>query len=557
MASVHVVFQFLLIATAANFWHGQVQGRVITSTNKFSQFASLDLAAGLNRYLQHETKRLEIIKSSKGYEKELPILKTRLKKLQLLNKQMTARKAELDSLRKKLSDFHPTSALRAVSDFLETWGEKLQNDTVYGFRFAEFLSNDDRSKLPTKSDLLFLCQAVAEIQFVYNLTTSDLYAGKVIGQKGTPLLPKDAYEIAHASRDLSHLEQAAWWFEIALNNTPEAEMKSKNVGNTSYPFADAMAYLGALKYGMDEQQKGLKLLERASDLDPENDRILREYLRHRHGRDVQPLVHSDPGEFKMHWFRLCANASSTPLAPVKWYHVCRYRTSFRVPYKVYREEILSRSPFLSLIHDLVTPQEARRLINVSKDKIGHPAVEGAESHLFNVQGTQLKNNETIAATIADRIADLTGMDTTERKILSSGEPLHVLNYGISGSFQPHQDIYRPYGFSYMMNLSGHRLASVLIYLSNVKAGGATAFPHLNISVTPELGKALLWFNTSPNGEVEKDIVHAGCPVAVGAKWVASKGIWSSGNELRRPCGPKVTSSHLAVDKIAPRIPASP
>ncbi|KAL8605081.1 hypothetical protein ACOMHN_018882 [Nucella lapillus] len=37
--------------------------------------------------------------------------------------------------------------------------------------------------------------------------------------------------------------------------------------------------------------------------------------------------------------------------------------------------------------------------------------------------------------------------------------------------------------------------------------------------------------------------------------VASKGVWSLGNELRRPCGPNVTSSHMAVDKIATRPPA--
>ena len=51
-----------------------------------------------------------------------------------LNQQIRARKAEYDSLRQKLTDFHPTSALRMVSDFLNTWEDKLNNDTLYGFR---------------------------------------------------------------------------------------------------------------------------------------------------------------------------------------------------------------------------------------------------------------------------------------------------------------------------------------------------------------------------------------------------------------------------------------
>ena len=71
-----------------------------------------------------------------------------------------------------------------------------------------------------------------------------------MGHTGTPLRPEDAYEIALASMKLLHLRLAASWFEIALNNTPEAEMSAKGVKNASYPVADAMAKFGVLKYGV-------------------------------------------------------------------------------------------------------------------------------------------------------------------------------------------------------------------------------------------------------------------------------------------------------------------
>ena len=54
---------------------------------------------------------------------------------------------------------------------------------------------------------------------------------------------------------------------------------------------------------------------------------------------------------------------------MKWYHVCRYRRSSLVPYRVYREEILSRSPFISLLHRFLSATEARQLVNVSIGKV--------------------------------------------------------------------------------------------------------------------------------------------------------------------------------------------
>ncbi|XP_076435212.1 prolyl 4-hydroxylase subunit alpha-1-like [Babylonia areolata] len=537
----------------------QTSGELVSSTARFHGFASLDLAAGLNRYIQHETKRLEIIKTTKGYEEEVPVVKTRLQKLQQLSQQVLERQAESAQLRRNLHDFHPTTALRLISHFLDTWHSKLKNDTLYGFRFAEFLSNDDDSKLPREEDLQLAARAVVEIQYIYNLSTGDVYGGRVMGHQGTPLRPRDAYLLAVTSHSLQHLHLAVQWYETALNNTPphDLELFSKGVLNASssspsaYPIPSALASLGVLKYGMNQKAEGLELLEKATDMDPD-DQILRLYLSHRYGRDVPPLVHSDVGEFRRRWFQLCANSSSEIVRPLKWYHVCRYRQSPQVPYRRYREEVLSRTPFLSVLHGFLSAPRAAHLVNVSVGKLVSGAtLEGLGSELVLVEGAVLNHSVPAARLLSEGITDLTGLDTAERTPLySSGEPLHVLNYGVSGSFLPHYDVYRVYdNRKHVMRRSGHRMASVLVYLSDVKAGGATAFPYLNLTVRPETGKALLWYNTDPTGMVERDIIHAGCTVAVGAKWVASKGIWSWGNELRRPCGPKVTSSHLVIDKL--------
>ncbi|KAL8605084.1 hypothetical protein ACOMHN_018885 [Nucella lapillus] len=123
-----------------------------------------------------------------------------------------------------------------------------------------------------------------------------------------------------------------------------------------------------------------------------------------------------------------------------------------------------------------------------------------------------------ARLLSERISDVTGLSTEERPLHGSGEPLHVFNYGLSGAFLPHYDVNRMYGNKYTMRRSGHRMATILVYLSDVTEGGATAFPYLNITVQPQAGKALLWYNTDPKGRAERKIIHAGCSVVVGVKW---------------------------------------
>ena len=54
-------------------------------------------------------------------------------------------------------------------------------------------------------------------------------------------------------------------------------------------------------------------------------------------------------------------------------------------------------------------------------------------------------------------------------------------------------------------------------LSNVKAGGYTAFPTAFATAIPTKGSAIFWFNSFPDGTPDFSTAHADCPVVLGEK----------------------------------------
>ncbi|XP_008297347.1 prolyl 4-hydroxylase subunit alpha-1-like [Stegastes partitus] len=133
--------------------------------------------------------------------------------------------------------------------------------------------------------------------------------------------------------------------------------------------------------------------------------------------------------------------------------------------------------------------------------------------------------------INQRIEDITGLD------VSTAEDLQVANYGVGGQYEPHFDFGRkdePDAFEELG--TGNRIATWLLYMSDVQAGGATVFTDVGAAVWPKKGTAVFWYNLYPSGEGDYRTRHAACPVLVGNKWVSNKWIHERGQEFRRRCG---------------------
>jgi prolyl 4-hydroxylase len=64
------------------------------------------------------------------------------------------------------------------------------------------------------------------------------------------------------------------------------------------------------------------------------------------------------------------------------------------------------------------------------------------------------------------------------------------------------------------------MLTLYLYLSDVEAGGGTNFDKLGITVTPKLGRVLLWpsvLNDEPNEQDERT-THQALPVEKGLKY---------------------------------------
>eukprot|EP00197_Chlamydomonas_leiostraca_P008009 CAMPEP_0202866064 /NCGR_PEP_ID=MMETSP1391-20130828/7180_1 /ASSEMBLY_ACC=CAM_ASM_000867 /TAXON_ID=1034604 /ORGANISM="Chlamydomonas leiostraca, Strain SAG 11-49" /LENGTH=348 /DNA_ID=CAMNT_0049545977 /DNA_START=31 /DNA_END=1077 /DNA_ORIENTATION=- len=143
----------------------------------------------------------------------------------------------------------------------------------------------------------------------------------------------------------------------------------------------------------------------------------------------------------------------------------------------------------------------------------------------------------VLAWIEERIAAITLIPR------ENGEPFNVLHYENMQHYDSHMDSFDPKEFGPQPS---QRIATVLVYLSDVEEGGETVFKREGADAAtkdiidwrncndgsfkykPRLGDAVLFWSTTPDGEIDPHALHGGCPVVKGEKWVVTKWLRSKG-----------------------------
>lgn len=188
-------------------------------------------------------------------------------------------------------------------------------------------------------------------------------------------------------------------------------------------------------------------------------------------------------------------------------------------------KVLSRveKPFILHLDNVLSEQECDELIHLSKDRL-QPSrvVDSATGEEKIASGRTSKGmyytimeNEFIAK-LEKRFAELTSYP------IENGEGLQVLNYDVGEEYKAHFDYYPPNKIQ--EDKGGQRIATLLLYLNDVEAGGETTFPKAGVSIVPKKGSAVYFHYGNSHNQVDRLSVHSSIPVSEGEKWVATKWI---------------------------------
>lgn len=122
------------------------------------------------------------------------------------------------------------------------------------------------------------------------------------------------------------------------------------------------------------------------------------------------------------------------------------------------------------------------------------------------------------AEVDRRVAELTGLDPLH------GEPMQGQRYAVGQEFKAHTDYFEPDGADYprYCAVAGQRTWTVMIYLNEPEAGGATRFKTIGKIVQPETGKLLAWDNMRADGRPNAATLHHGMKVRAGTKYIVTK-----------------------------------
>ncbi|MEO9132350.1 MAG: 2OG-Fe(II) oxygenase [Sphingomonas sp.] len=155
--------------------------------------------------------------------------------------------------------------------------------------------------------------------------------------------------------------------------------------------------------------------------------------------------------------------------------------------------------------------DAIRRPSTLSDHNGDPSFRTSET-------CDLDSSDPLVAAVENAILDLTGLDGIH------GEPMQGQRYAVGQEFKQHTDYFEPAGVDYerYCGVAGNRTWTVMIYLNEPEAGGATRFKAIDKIIQPETGKLLAWDNRRPDGSLNAATLHHGMKVRSGTKYVITK-----------------------------------
>jgi prolyl 4-hydroxylase len=141
-----------------------------------------------------------------------------------------------------------------------------------------------------------------------------------------------------------------------------------------------------------------------------------------------------------------------------------------------------------------------------------------DAHYRTSETGDLDAGDPVVREVEARIAALTGLSPEH------GEPIQGQRYAVGQEFKGHTDYFEPTGVDYQQycGVAGNRTWTVMIYLNEPEAGGATRFKTVDKIIQPETGKLVAWSNRRLDGSLNPATIHHGMKVRAGVKYIITK-----------------------------------
>ncbi len=182
-------------------------------------------------------------------------------------------------------------------------------------------------------------------------------------------------------------------------------------------------------------------------------------------------------------------------------------------------------PIVAIIESVMTPDECAELIELARPRLRPSTVVDPQTGTDTVaeyrhsEGMFFRPCENdFVARIDRRVSQLMNLP------LENGEGLQVLRYGPGGHTAPHVDFLIPSNAASLASIdrSGQRVATLMVYLSDVPRGGETVFPESGFTICPRKGNAVYFEYANSRQQLDARSLHAGAPVIEGEKWAVTK-----------------------------------
>jgi len=182
-------------------------------------------------------------------------------------------------------------------------------------------------------------------------------------------------------------------------------------------------------------------------------------------------------------------------------------------------------PMLAVLGGVLSDDECQQLIELAQPRLARSTVVdpltgvNAAADYRNSEGMFFRLEETSLISRLDR-----RISRLMNAPVENGEGLQVLRYGVGGHSAPHFDFLLPSNATNEASLvrSGQRMSTLIVYLNDVAAGGATVFPKIGVAVTPRRGNAVYFEYANSRQQLDGKSLHAGAEVIAGEKWAMTK-----------------------------------